>query len=192
MVESATVSAAGTSGYRSLFGSLRDHVRALALGHRLLFRQEIREIIAANRSAAKWLAVAAGLVFLGAISLVVLLIAALALVPREWLGVAVLALAAGVAVALLVAGVRARSVGAFFGALLGGVLLVAIGALAYFFLPQLVLAALLVMLLLFSAGGGVGYAGYAKLELRGPERSIRSVKETITWVKASLLGRSET
>jgi hypothetical protein len=192
MVESATVSAAGTSGYRSLFGSLRVHFRALAAGHRLLFRQEIGEILAANRTAAKWLGIAAGLVFLGAISLVFFLIALLALVPREWLGVAVLALATGVAVALIVAGVRARNLGMFFGALLGGVALVVIGALAYFFLPQLVLAALLVMLFLFSAAGGVGYAGYAKLELRGPERSIRSVKETITWVKASLLGRSET
>src|SRR5688572_8019256 len=115
MVESATVSAVGTSGYRSLFGGLRDRFRALAAGHRLLFRQEIGEIIAANLTAAKWLATAVGLVLLGAISLVVFLIALLALVPREWLGVAVLALAAGVAVALLVAGVRARSLGAFFG-----------------------------------------------------------------------------
>lgn len=186
------MSAGGTSGYRSLFGRVRDRFQALAAGHRLLFQQEIGEIIAANRTAAKWLAIAAGLVLLGAISLVVFLIALLAVVPREWLGVAVLALAAGVAVAVLVAGVRARSLGAFFGALLGGVVLVAIGALAYFFLPQLVLASLLVMLFLFGAAGGVGYAGYAKLELRGPERSIRSVKETITWVKASLLGRSET
>lgn len=37
----------------------------------------------------------------------------------------------------------------------------------------------------------IGFIGYRKLELRGPERSIRSFKETMSWVRATLLGRSE-
>ena len=53
------------------------------------------------------------------------------------------------------------------------------------------LAALVAMLLFFVTTAILGYIGYRSLELRGPERSIRSVKETISWVKATLLGRSE-
>ena len=35
-----------------------------------------------------------------------------------------------------------------------------------------------------------GYIGYKKLDLRGPTRSINSLKETMRWAKARLLGRS--
>jgi uncharacterized membrane protein YqjE len=52
------------------------------------------------------------------------------------------------------------------------------------------LAALVVFLLLGGLAGLAGYIGYRRLELRGPTRSINSVKETIRWAKARLLGRS--
>jgi uncharacterized membrane protein YqjE len=52
-------------------------------------------------------------------------------------------------------------------------------------------AALVVTLLLALATGLTGWRGYKKLELRGPTRSIDSFKETVTWAKARLLGRSE-
>ena len=58
------------------------------------------------------------------------------------------------------------------------------------FLP-LALAALLVTLLLVLGAGLAGWRGYRMLELRGPTRSIESFKETVTWAKARLLGRSE-
>ena len=52
-------------------------------------------------------------------------------------------------------------------------------------------AAALVALVLF---GGVtaffGWGGYRRLELRGPTRSIQSVKETVAWAKARVLGRN--
>ena len=35
-----------------------------------------------------------------------------------------------------------------------------------------------------------GYVGYKRLELRGPTRTLNSVKETIQWAKTRLLGRS--
>lgn len=53
------------------------------------------------------------------------------------------------------------------------------------------IAALIVTLLLLLTTALVGWRGYTLLELRGPTRSIDSVKETITWAKARLLGRSE-
>ncbi len=52
------------------------------------------------------------------------------------------------------------------------------------------LAALLLMLGLGILGGLLVWMGARRLVLRGPERTIRSVKETISWVKATLLGRS--
>ena len=52
------------------------------------------------------------------------------------------------------------------------------------------LAALLVTLLLLAATALTGWRGYKMLELRGPTRSIGSVKETLTWAKARLLGRT--
>ena len=40
-------------------------------------------------------------------------------------------------------------------------------------------------------GAGItGFVGYKRLDLRGPTRSINSVKETIRWAKQRLLGRS--
>lgn len=191
MLESAAVSAGGPSSYRSLLGNLREHVRAYLAKQLLLPRQEIRELIAANLRAAIWFGAAAALILCGAISLLVLLIALLALMPRDWLGAAVLGLAAGVGVALLVAGLRTRSLSLAAIAFVGALVLVGIGVLAVLFLPQLVLAALVVTLVLFAAAALSAAVGSRKLELRGPERSIRSVKETISWVKTTLLGRSE-
>jgi len=52
-------------------------------------------------------------------------------------------------------------------------------------------AAALVVLLLFVALAALcGYVGYRKLELRGPTRTINSLKETMRWAKSRLLGRS--
>jgi ABC-type multidrug transport system fused ATPase/permease subunit len=52
-------------------------------------------------------------------------------------------------------------------------------------------AAALVALLLF---GGLtallGYGGYKRLVLKGPTRSIQSIKETVRWAKARVLGRN--
>ena len=38
--------------------------------------------------------------------------------------------------------------------------------------------------------GASAYVGYRKLELHGPERTIRTMKEGVRWAKARLLGRS--
>ena len=40
------------------------------------------------------------------------------------------------------------------------------------------------------SSGAMGVGGYKRLELRGPTRTITSMKETIQWAKARLLGRS--
>lgn len=69
-------------------------------------------------------------------------------------------------------------------------LVVLVIALIAIILP-LPLAALAAMALFALLAAIFGYTGYRKLQLRGPERSIRSFKETISWVKATLLGRSE-
>lgn len=53
------------------------------------------------------------------------------------------------------------------------------------------LAVLLVLLPLLLGGIVLLVLGKNRLALRGPERSIRSMKETVSWVKATLLGRSE-
>jgi hypothetical protein len=46
-------------------------------------------------------------------------------------------------------------------------------------------------LALFGAIAGlVGWGGYKRLELRGPTRSIQSIKETVRWAKARVLGRN--
>ena len=52
-------------------------------------------------------------------------------------------------------------------------------------------AALITMAIFLLLAAIVGITGYRKLELHGPERSIRSFKETVSWVRATLLGRSE-
>ena len=67
------------------------------------------------------------------------------------------------------------------------ILLVAILAI---WLP-LPVAALLVTLLLVGGAAFTGWRGYKSLDIRGPTRSIESFKETVTWAKARLLGRSE-
>ena len=67
------------------------------------------------------------------------------------------------------------------------ILLVAIVAI---WLP-LPIAALVVMLLLLAATAAAGWRGYKALDLRGPTRTMESFKETVSWAKARLLGRSE-
>lgn len=67
------------------------------------------------------------------------------------------------------------------------ILLVAIVAI---WLP-LPVAALIVMLLLLGVTAFAGWTGYKSLDIRGPTRSIESFKETVSWAKARLLGRSE-
>jgi len=52
------------------------------------------------------------------------------------------------------------------------------------------LIALTVLVLFIALAGLTGYIGYKKLDLRGPTRSINSLKETMRWAKARLLGRS--
>jgi len=52
-------------------------------------------------------------------------------------------------------------------------------------------ASALIVLVLMGLGAGItGFVGYKRLDLRGPTRSINSVKETIRWAKQRLLGRS--
>ncbi len=67
------------------------------------------------------------------------------------------------------------------------ILLVAVIAI---WLP-LPLAALIVTLVLALFAGVLGWRGYKSLDIRGPTRSIDSFKETVTWAKARLSGRSE-
>jgi uncharacterized membrane protein YqjE len=55
---------------------------------------------------------------------------------------------------------------------------------------QLWAAALIVLAVMFVGAGLTAYVGYRKLELHGPTRTINSMKETIRWAKARLLGRS--
>lgn len=51
-------------------------------------------------------------------------------------------------------------------------------------------AALAVLLLFLALAALTGWIGYKKLDLRGPTRTINSLKETMRWAKARLLGRS--
>ena len=52
-------------------------------------------------------------------------------------------------------------------------------------------ASALIVLVIMGLGAGItGFVGYKRLDLRGPTRSINSVKETIRWAKQRLLGRS--
>src|SRR5437660_11902509 len=97
-------------GYRTLLGRIRENVRTYIRKQLELPRQEIAEILAANKRAAMWLGIAAGLAFMTLITLVVLLIALVALIPRDWLGVLVLALSVGTSFALFVLGVRAKAI----------------------------------------------------------------------------------
>ena len=52
------------------------------------------------------------------------------------------------------------------------------------------LSALLAMVLFGALAAYTGYRGYKKVELRGPTRSIKSLKETVQWAKARLLGQN--
>ena len=47
-------------------------------------------------------------------------------------------------------------------------------------------SALLTMLLFALAAAALGYIGYRKLELHGPDRTIAQAKETMAWLKARL------
>jgi hypothetical protein len=89
----------GRPGYRTLFGRLRDNVRAYIRRQLELPRQEIAEIVRANVGAAKWFAVAAVFALSFLVALVVLIIALLALVLPLWASalviLAVMALGAG-------------------------------------------------------------------------------------------------
>ena len=62
-------------------------------------------------------------------------------------------------------------------------------ALVAIFLPWWA-SALIVLLLFAGLAALTGWIGYKKLELHGPTRSIESLKETVRWAKARLLGRS--
>lgn len=80
------------------------------------------------------------------------------------------------------------AIGAAFGLLTLIALTVFVIALVAVVLPWW-LSALLVMVLFGVLAAYTGYRGYKKIELRGPSRSIKSVKETIQWAKARLLGQ---
>jgi putative superfamily III holin-X len=68
-------------------------------------------------------------------------------------------------------------------------LVVLIIALIALVLP--VWASALIVLVLMGLGAGItGFVGYKRLDLRGPTRTINSMKETIRWAKQRLLGRS--
>ena len=51
-------------------------------------------------------------------------------------------------------------------------------------------SALVILAVMALAAGLTGYVGYRSLELRGPTRTINSVKETIRWARSRLLGRT--
>jgi uncharacterized membrane protein YqjE len=74
-----------------------------------------------------------------------------------------------------------------FGALIA--LTVLVIALIALFLPWWA-SALIVFALFAAIAALTGWTGYKKLDLRGPTRTINSVKETVRWAKARLLGRS--
>lgn len=74
-----------------------------------------------------------------------------------------------------------------FGALIA--LTVLVVALIAILLP-LWASALLVLVLFLALAVLCGWRGYKRLELHGPERTIRQVKEGVQWAKARLLGRS--
>ena len=74
-----------------------------------------------------------------------------------------------------------------FGALIA--LTVLVIALIALFLPWWA-SALIVFALFVGLAALTGWTGYKKLDLRGPTRTINSLKETMRWAKARLLGRS--
>ena len=81
--------------------------------------------------------------------------------------------------------------GVAFAFVLGTLIALTVLAIALVALVLPLWAAALVVLLLFIALAALtGYIGYRKLELRGPTRTINSLKETMRWAKSRLLGRS--
>jgi len=74
-----------------------------------------------------------------------------------------------------------------FGALIA--LTVLVIALIALFLPWWA-SALIVLVVFLALAALTGWTGYKKLDLRGPTKTINSVKETVRWAKARLLGRS--
>src|SRR5256712_13158206 len=93
-------------GYRTLLGRIRGNIRTYIRKQLELPRQEIAELLAANKRAAMWLGIAAALAFTTLIALIVLMIALVALVPREWLGTMVVGLSVRAAIPGLVLPVR--------------------------------------------------------------------------------------
>ena len=85
--------------------------------------------------------------------------------------------------------VKWLAIAAAFGLLTLVALTVFVIALVAIVLPWW-LSALLVVVLFGALAGFTGYRGYKKVELRGPTRSINSLKETVQWAKARLLGRN--
>src|SRR2546428_6201484 len=73
-------------GYRTLLGRIRGNIRTYIRKQLELPRQEIAELLAANKRAAIWLGIAAGPAFTTAITPVVLVIPLVALWPPDWLG----------------------------------------------------------------------------------------------------------
>lgn len=51
-------------------------------------------------------------------------------------------------------------------------------------------SALIALVLFAGLTGFIGWGGYKRLVLRGPTRSIQSLKETVRWAKARVLGRN--
>jgi len=51
-------------------------------------------------------------------------------------------------------------------------------------------SALIALLLFAGLTAFFAWGGYKRLELRGPTRSIQSIKETVRWAKARVLGRN--
>ena len=75
----------GSPGYKTLFSRVRSNVRALIRKQLELPKQEIAEIIRANLNAAKFFGIAFGFLLLTLISLVVFLIALVAIFLPWWL-----------------------------------------------------------------------------------------------------------
>ncbi|HUQ17440.1 MAG TPA: phage holin family protein [Candidatus Saccharimonadales bacterium] len=82
------------------------------------------------------------------------------------------------------------AIGAVFGLLTLIALTVFLIALVALILPWW-LSALLVLVLFGVLAAYTGFRGYKKVELHGPTRSIKSLKETVQWAKARLLGQRE-
>jgi hypothetical protein len=185
----------GAASYRSIFSDLRDHARAYIRKQLLLPRQEIAEILDANRRAAMWFGIGAAVGLLFLVSLVAVLVGLIALLYVAF-PIASPALTAVVVLAAFIVILRlplsllpklililVELVGALLIALLSLLLpasaVAAIGA-----------AAATIMLMFLTGTIAFVTRGVKTMHVRGPERTIRSFKETVSWLKATLLGRS--